>query len=328
MNVALSASHLNAVALMLGALVAGLAALWLIDALSGAGPRARLNQRLAEVMSRVSARIAEDDAPGGRALFLAQRRGLRGRLAAWLADLSVAIGGAGPFRTLMIVTFALAALGAVGASALVGLPAPVAALAGGAVGVLAFRMTRAEMRRRWALAFLEKMVEAVELLARSVRSGFTPGAAIRIVSREIGPPVGPVFARIADEDELGLDLRVSLRRAARRIGLSDFNFLAVALIMQRETGGQLADTLDNLHLMLRKRREARLRIAALTSQGRTSALILGILPFVAGAGVAMTAPDQFALLFTPGLGQTLVTVGLGLLIVGALVMRWMVTPRP
>lgn len=328
MNVALSASHLVAVGLMLGALVAGLAALWVIDALAGARPRARLNQRLAEVMSRVSTRIADAEAPGARSMFLAQRRGLRGRLALWLADLSIAIGGAGPFRALIGITFAAAAAGAVAASALVGLPAPVAALAGAAVGAVAFNMARAEMRRRWAVAFLDRMVDAVELLARSVRSGFTPGAAIRIVSREIDAPVGPVFGRIADEDELGLDLRVSLRRAAARIGLSDFNFLAVALIMQRETGGQLADTLDNLHLMLRKRREARLRIAALTSQGRTSAMILGVLPFVAGAGVAMTAPDQFALLFTPGLGQTLVTTGLGLLIVGALVMRWMVTPRP
>jgi tight adherence protein B len=98
-------------------------------------------------------------------------------------------------------------------------------------------------------------------------------------------------------------------------------------VLQRETGGQLADTLDGLHLMLRKRREARLKIQALTSEGRMSATILSLLPFVAGAGVAIASPDQFALLFQPGLGQTMLTIGGALLAIGVVVMRWMAAPR-
>jgi Flp pilus assembly protein TadB len=198
---------------------------------------------------------------------------------------------------------------------------------GAGCGYVGFRMAESELRRRWSVAFLDQLVEAVELMTRSVRSGFTPSAAIRIVSTELGAPVGPLFARIADEDELGVDLRQSLRRAARRVRLPDFSFLAVALILQRETGGQLADTLDGLHLMLRKRRETRLKLHALTSEGRMSATILGLLPFVAGTGVAMISPDEFSLLFTTDMGRRMLLIGGAMLATGVLIMRWMAAPR-
>jgi Flp pilus assembly protein TadB len=311
---------------LLGAAAALLAAAVLAaDWLRGASPRARAQARLGQVLRRAA--VSHDDEPEGGSLFLAQRRGLRGRLSAWLAELSIGVGGASGLRLLWGGAAGSAIAGTVVASGALGLPAPMAAGAGLGAGFVGFRAIEAQLRRRWSIAFLDQLVEAVELMTRSVRSGFTPGAAIRIVSAELGAPVGPVFARIADEDELGVDLRQSLRRAARRVRLPDFSFLAVALILQRETGGQLADTLDGLHLMLRRRRETRLKLHALTSEGRMSATILSLLPFVAGAGVAIASPDEFARLFTTPLGERMLAVGGAMLAVGVAVMRWMAAPR-
>lgn len=314
-----------ALSLLVGTTAIGAAAVLGIDWVRAASPAARAHARLRQVLRRSDA--AEDEAQGRGALFLAQRRGLRGRIAAWLNDLSTGIGGAGALRMLWAAAVGSAIAGTVVSSGALGFPAPMAAAMGVGAGILGFRMTEAQLRRRWSIAFLDQLVEAVELMTRSVRSGFTPGAAIRIVSTELGAPAGPIFARIADEDELGVDLRQSLRRAARRVRLPDFSFLAVALILQRETGGQLADTLDGLHLMLRRRRETRLKLHALTSEGRMSATILSLLPFVAGAGVAIASPDDFARLFTTPLGQRMLAVGGAMLAVGVMVMRWMAAPR-
>jgi Flp pilus assembly protein TadB len=316
-----------AVAILAGMLALGALAVLVMDWLSARSPAMRQRARLQEVLSRGMLGAEAEEVDADRALFLAQRKGLRGRIAAWLADLSLGIGGPAKLRLLLAVVGLSAVAGVTLASAVLSAPAMVEAALGVAAGYIGFLAGAAELKRRWSVAFLDQLVEAVELMGRSVRSGFTPGAAIRIVGAEVGAPAGPVFTRIADEDELGLDLRLSLRRAARSINLPDFSFLAVALVLQRETGGQLADTLDGLHLMLRKRREARLKIQALTSEGRMSATILSLLPFVAGAGVAIASPDQFALLFQPGLGQTMLTIGGALLAIGVVVMRWMAAPR-
>jgi Flp pilus assembly protein TadB len=192
----------------------------------------------------------------------------------------------------------------------------------------AFLIVRGEMRRRWMIAFLDLLVEAVELLTRSVRAGYAVPAAIRMVGKEIQAPVGPVFARIADEDDLGIEMRQALRNAAQRVALPDFTFLAIAMVIQRETGGQLGDSLDNLHMVLRKRKEARLKVQALTAEGRMSANIVGAIPFVAFGGVYMLNPEQTMRLFEPGLGQTMLFAAGAMLTIGLVIVRWIVKAQP
>jgi Flp pilus assembly protein TadB len=321
---------LSGPALLLIAAALGLLAVALWDLRRRTGPRARTAARLETLIGRdadadrraVAERIADLD------LFRLRRAGLRGALAERLADLSANIGGTGALRALAAVSAAAGLGGALGAGAGFGAPAPVAAAAGLGLGALAFSTMRGELRRRWSIGFLDLLVEAVELLTRTVRAGYAAPAAIRLVGREIPAPVGPVFAQIADEDDLGVDFRRSLRGAARRVGLPDFNFLAVALILQRETGGQLGDSLDNLHLVLRKRKEARLKVQALTAEGRTSAMIVGAIPFAAGGGVSLVNPEQTALLLEPGAGRLMLAGAGGLLVAGFFTIRWMVKARP
>jgi Flp pilus assembly protein TadB len=314
---------------LLGGLGLGLAlALWL-DHRAAHSPAARTAARLAAMAARGQ---AGDIGAGAAVLdadvFNVRRRGLRGAVAGWFADTSANIGGPKAMRLLMGISIVA---GVAVAVLIVSLARPALATAlaawlGATVG--AFLIARGEMRRRWTIAFLDLLVEAVELLTRSVRAGYAVPAAIRMVGKEIRAPVGPVFARIADEDDLGIEMRQALRNAAQRVALPDFTFLAIAMVIQRETGGQLGDSLDNLHAVLRKRKEARLKIQALTAEGRMSANIVGAIPFVAGAGVYMLNPEQTMRLLEPGLGQTMLFGAGAMLGVGLVVVRWIVKAQP
>ncbi len=315
-------------ALVMVALVVGLAAVLMLDAALRNTPKARMKARLeamlAHAMGGDEAAAAALDAD----VFSVRKAGLRGAAVRWIDRTAANIGGRKALRTL----FAIGALSGAGVGLFAalgpGMAAPQALGVGVAAGLLAFWIVQGEMRRRWMISFLDQLVEAVELLTRSVRAGYAVPAAIRMVGKEIGEPVGPVFSQIADEDDLGVDMRQALRGAARRVDLPDFTFLAIAMVIQRETGGQLGDSLDNLHMVLRKRKEARLKVQALTAEGRMSAIIVGAIPFVAGGGVYLLNPEQTMKLFEPGLGQSMLTGAVGMLTTGLLVIRWMVKARP
>lgn len=122
--------------------------------------------------------------------------------------------------------------------------------------------------------------EAIGLIVRGLRSGLPATESMQVVGREIGDPVGEEFRRISDEVRLGQPLEQALWDTARRIGTPEFNFLVVTMIVQRETGGNLAETLENLDQVLRRRRQMRLKIKAMSSEARASATIIGSLPFI------------------------------------------------
>jgi Flp pilus assembly protein TadB len=302
--------------------------LWL-DHRAAHSPAARTAARLAAMAARgqageVGAAAALLDAD----VFNVRRRGLKGAVTGWFADTSANIGGPKAMRLLFAVSLAAGVGVAVLIVSIARPSAPVALAIWLGATVAAFLIVRGEMRRRWMIAFLDLLVEAVELLTRSVRAGYAVPAAIRMVGKEIQAPVGPVFARIADEDDLGIEMRQALRNAAQRVALPDFTFLAIAMVIQRETGGQLGDSLDNLHMVLRKRKEARLKVQALTAEGRMSANIVGAIPFVAGGGVYMLNPEQTMRLFEPGLGQTMLFGAGAMLGVGLVIVRWIVKAQP
>jgi len=103
---------------------------------------------------------------------------------------------------------------------------------------------------------------------------------MQVVGREIADPVGEEFRRISDDVRLGVPLEQALWETAKRIATPEFNFLVVTMIVQRETGGNLAETLENLDQVLRRRRQMRLKIKAMSSEARASAAIIGSLPFI------------------------------------------------
>lgn len=185
----------------------------------------------------------------------------------------------------------------------------------GFVGYLIGRRTR---------AFLAHFPEAIELIVRGIKSGLPISEEISAVGREIADPVGYEFRQVTDGLRLGQTLEEAMWDAAKRLDIADFNFFVVSLAVQRETGGNLAETLENLSDVLRKRRQMKLKVRAMSSEARASAMIIGSLPFIMLAILVIMAPTYVGMLFTDPRGQ-LVTIGAALLMgCGVLVMAKMV----
>lgn len=240
---------------------------------------------------------------------------LRLRLAATGLPISLGQYGAA-CAGLFVGTFAL--LVAIGMSAAVSLPTAIA------LGIFiphAFVGSLASRRRN---SFLKALPDAIGLMVRGLRAGLPVSETVSVVAREASFPVGEEFGKVTDEVRLGRPLEEAMWAMATRLSLPEFNFLVISLSVQRETGGNLAETLDNLNQILRSRFQMRLKIKAMASQATASALIIGSLPFVMGAMMAVLNPDYLSILFTDPLGQTMFAGGLISLATGSFIMRKMV----
>jgi tight adherence protein B len=128
--------------------------------------------------------------------------------------------------------------------------------------------------------FLATFPEAIDTMTRSIRSGLPVTEAIASVGREMPDPVGLEFNRIADGVRVGKTLEAAMWDIARRIDSPEYRFLIIAMAIQKETGGNLAETLGNLSDLIRRRRQLRLKIKAMSSEAMASAMIIGSLPFI------------------------------------------------
>lgn len=128
--------------------------------------------------------------------------------------------------------------------------------------------------------FTSKFPDAIELLVRGLRSGLPITETIAVVAQELDGPVGEEFRAISDKMKIGRTLDVALQETADRLGTPEFQFFTITIAIQRETGGNLAETLSNLAEVLRKRAQMKLKIRAMSSESKASALIVGALPFI------------------------------------------------
>ncbi len=166
--------------------------------------------------------------------------------------------------------------------------------------------------------------DAIELMVRGLRSGLPITETLGIVAGEIPGPVGIEFRMVADKMKIGRTMEAALQDTADRLGTPEFQFFVITLAIQRETGGNLAETLSNLADVLRKRAQMRLKIRAMSSESKASAYIVGSLPFVVFSMVWMINPDYMGGFFTD---QRLMVAGLGGLVwmsIGAFIMAKMV----
>ncbi|WP_374472533.1 type II secretion system F family protein [Phenylobacterium sp.] len=210
------------------------------------------------------------------------------------------------------------------AALLLRVPPPLALLEGLASGLWLPHVGVGLLIGRQRNRFYKHFPEAVALIVRGLRAGLPVTETLGVIGREIADPVGEEFRRIADQVRFGAPLDEALWQTARRIGLPEFNFLVITLSVQRETGGNLAETLENLEQILRRRQQMRLKIKAMASEATASALIIGALPFVMAALMYTVNPAYIRLLVTDELGRLMAAAGLASLTVGALVMRKMV----
>jgi tight adherence protein B len=179
-----------------------------------------------------------------------------------------------------------------------------------------------EQRRRTAL--YEQFPDALAMIVRAVRVGVPLGEGIRTVAREAAAPTGPEFALLYDRVAIGVTLEDALREMAERDQLPEYRFFATALALQSRTGGGLAEALDGLAEVMRRRLALKARGLALAAEAKTSIAILASLPFVSGGALAVMNPDYIGRLFSdPGCEKVLMAAVI-LLGSGLLVMRGMI----
>jgi len=180
-------------------------------------------------------------------------------------------------------------------------------------------LARARVKR-----FGNLLPEAIGLMVRSIKSGLPITESFQIIGRELGEPVGGEFRQISDQIRLGQPVEQALHDSAKRSGVAEMKFLVVTLAIQRETGGNLAETLENLDNILRRRRQMRLKVKALSSEARASAMIIGSLPFIMMAVLSVADSGYLSVLFTDHLGNLLLGGGAASMTSGVLVMAKMV----
>lgn len=183
--------------------------------------------------------------------------------------------------------------------------------------VLIYRM----LLNRFHLNFLNQLPEAMDLIVRASQAGIPSTQAIRTIGERFDKPLGPEFRRMGDSLLLGNDLEEVLSDATARVELPDFSFFAVCLLLQRETGGSLAEALENLSGIIRARRDLRLKAKALTAEGRFSAAILAALPFIVVGALFVVNPEYIRVLFETPVGQQMLWVAGVMLVIGILVIR-------
>ncbi|MBX7514613.1 type II secretion system F family protein [Qipengyuania sp. GH38] len=190
-------------------------------------------------------------------------------------------------------------------------------------GIPHFVVSRAIKKR--TNQFNVKFPDAIELLVRGLRSGLPVTETLAVVAQEVPGPVGVEFKGIVERIKIGRTMEDSLQQTADRLGIPEFNFFCITLAIQRETGGNLAETLSNLSDVLRKRAQMKLKIKAMSSESKASAYIVGALPFIVFGLIWWINPSYIGAFFTD---DRLTVAGLGGLVwmsIGAFIMAKMVS---
>lgn len=205
-----------------------------------------------------------------------------------------------------------------------GLSPVLSGLAGLAVGLLLPHMAIGYLGARRLKAFTASFPEAIDLIVRGLRSGLPISESIVTVSKEIADPIGAEFRIIDQSIRLGRSIEEAMWDTAQRIDTPEFKFFVISISVQRETGGNLAETLDNLSDILRRRRQMKLKVKAMSSEARASAYIIGSLPFVMFGILLVVNFDYVMDLFRDPRGLVLVAIGLFSMLLGVVVMAKMV----
>ncbi len=181
--------------------------------------------------------------------------------------------------------------------------------------LIAFFIPRFLLKRNIAKRnekFINMFPDAVDMIVRSVKSGHPLNTALRMIAENMDPPISTEFKTLVDEIAFGRPTTEALLRMSKRIDEPDLQFFVVILSVQQETGGNLAEVLSNLSGIIRKRKQLRLRIKAMTSEGRATALILGSLPLFVFGAIHLTSPEYLLPLFNTQPGNIILATSAGL----------------
>ena len=277
----------------------------------------RLNQRLADLSAPVtpdgeSGPIVKRTVSGP--LPMIDRLVAENKAGAGLAKLIEQSGVRTTPSAVIVMSLVVGIVAALLVSILVRVPfLPIVALVAGLAAPTLYLMFQ---RSRRMGKFEEQFPEALDLLSRALRAGHAFQTAMGMVADDLKEPVGPEFRKTFDQQNFGLPLRDALFQLADRIPLMDVRFFTTAVLIQRDTGGNLAEILDNLSHVVRERFRIRREIRTKTAHGRFTGLVLLALP--AGLGVILTVlnPDHMNLLFNHRVGHMLIGAAIVMQTVG------------
>jgi Flp pilus assembly protein TadB len=182
--------------------------------------------------------------------------------------------------------------------------------------IAAIRVTYRFLIGRFRARFLQVFPDTLDLVIRAVRAGIPVVHAISTAGQEAEEPVRSTFRTMGDSLRLGVDLKEVLDKAVANLQIADFSFFAVCLLLQRETGGNLGETLENLSTIIRTRRDIRLKTRALTAEGRIASKIISAVPFVITGFLYVVNRPYVNLLFHTRAGHKMLTLAAVLLVVG------------
>lgn len=172
--------------------------------------------------------------------------------------------------------------------------------------------------------FEQNLPEALDLMVSALRAGHSLIAALGLVSRESIDPIGSEFRICFEEQNYGLELRTAMDNLVARVPLQDLKLVATAILIQKESGGNLAEVLDKVSQLVRDRFRLRRQILVHTAQGRMTGWVLSFLPVILGLAMWVVNPKTMSLLWTDPLGLKLMYAAAAMIIVGGLIIRQIV----
>jgi tight adherence protein B len=283
-----------------------------IQALSGAPDKAR--------QARLLKQRALNDVPGLERRFLAFR-GIRG-----LDRYILQAGLCWPVSRLLGTCAAAGAAGWIVVSASLHQPMLVGAVAG--VLVAALPVLYVQRRRNARLARIEaQLPDTLDLITRALRAGHAFSSALKMAGEETSDPIAQEFRTVHDEVSFGVDLQLALTHLSERVPLTDMRYFVVAVVIQRDSGGNLTEVLANLSRLIRERAKLQAKVRVLSSEGRLSAWILVLLPFLLGGGMYLANPKFMSPLWTDPIGIAMLKWLLGMMLAGILILRSIVRIR-
>lgn len=205
-------------------------------------------------------------------------------------------------------------------SMLLGLPLPVAALIGSSAAAIPWILLSVRRQRRRA-RFEYLMPDALDLIGRALRSGHSFPSALQLAGNELPDPIGEELRMTSDEINFGVPHATALEHLAQRVPSKDLSFFVIAVVIQRETGGNLAEVLDNISKIIRERLKLFGKVRAISAEAKMSAWVLSTLPVVTALLLYLVNPGFMSLLWTEPLGIKMIYMGIAFTILGILWMR-------
>lgn len=176
-------------------------------------------------------------------------------------------------------------------------------------------------RKKRMRRFERQFPDALDMISRALRAGHAFSQGMQIVAEEFDDPLGSEFENTVNQMNYGISFQDALKSLSNRIDCPDLKLFAISIIIQRQSGGNLAEILENISHLIRERFKLRNKIRALSAEGKLSAIILIALPFFIGLTISVTTPEYIKILITDPIGKIMITICVIMMIIGVLIMK-------